>query len=286
MRKYNGARDDKVLEDWITDATRAIRGQADADAVDFLVYHLEGPAKDEVRLRPPTEWATPDDIFKVLRASFGEQLTATQALRKFFGRRQQEKETAQDFAHALMVLQARVERLDPSTAADKEKLLRDQFLDNLRDSTLRREVKRWARDHPEKRFNDVREEVQRWVDEDCTPVRRAGTRETAAVTEEGLACDELRGGQNNQKAISELQNQQEALMVQIKEQGNLLAKQQELLVGLMSQMERKPPGRCYECDSPNHYRNRCPKRRGRSSGQNDKSRDPPKGAPKEGAPGK
>ena len=56
---YIGARNNKLLEDWVADATRVIRGQADGDAVDFLVYHLEGTAKDEVRLRPAADWSTP-----------------------------------------------------------------------------------------------------------------------------------------------------------------------------------------------------------------------------------
>ena len=261
LRKYNGARDDKILEDWIANATRAVKGQADTDAVDFLAYHLEGPAKDEVRLRPSEEWSTPENLFKVLRASFGEQLTATQALRKFFERQQQERESVQDFAHALMVLQARVERLEPSATAEKDKLLRDQFLENLRDSSLRRDVKRWARDHPNKSFNEVRDEVQRWVNEDCTPGRRAGVREAVAILEEAT-CEELRG-QSTQKAISELQTQQATLLGQVEQQGKILLQQQQMIEGLVSRLEKaaKPRGQCYHCGSPDHYRNRCPERK-------------------------
>ena len=81
ISKYSGARNDKLLEDWIADATRATRGQGDSDGVDFLVYHLEGAVKDEVRLRPVSEWSTPADLFKVLRTSFGEQLTANASVR-------------------------------------------------------------------------------------------------------------------------------------------------------------------------------------------------------------
>ena len=32
--KYGGTRDDRVLEDWISDAQRAVRGQSDGEAVD------------------------------------------------------------------------------------------------------------------------------------------------------------------------------------------------------------------------------------------------------------
>lgn len=71
------------------------------DAVEFMVYHLEGAAKDEVRLRPADKWSTPDKVLKILRACFSEQLTETQAMRKFFGRRQGDRESITDYAHAL-----------------------------------------------------------------------------------------------------------------------------------------------------------------------------------------
>ena len=79
-----------------------------------------------------------------------------------------------------MLLLAHVERLDPYSVPDKEKLLRDQFPENLRDSQLRRDIKRWARDHPTKSFQQVREEVQLWVDEESTPQRRVAVREAVA----------------------------------------------------------------------------------------------------------
>ena len=40
--KYGGTRNDRVLEDWISDAQRAVRGQSDGEAVDTLIFHLEG----------------------------------------------------------------------------------------------------------------------------------------------------------------------------------------------------------------------------------------------------
>ena len=141
--KYGGTRDDRVLEDWISDAKRAVRGQPDGEAVDTLIFHLEGVAKEEVKLRPTAQWSSPTGVFQILREVFSEQLTETQARRKFFARRQGDRESVQDFAHALMVLLSRVERLgggDP--VANKDTLLKEQFVENLKDPTLRRDIKR------------------------------------------------------------------------------------------------------------------------------------------------
>ena len=106
--------------------------------MDFLLYHSEGAAKEELRLRPDEE-NTPDTVFQILRSSFGEGLTSTQAMRKFFERRQKEKESIQDYSLSLMVLLSRVERLNPDAVIEKDRLLRDQFLENLYDRQLRAE---------------------------------------------------------------------------------------------------------------------------------------------------
>ena len=56
-----------MLEDWISDAQRAVRGQADGEVVDTLISHPEGIAKEEVKLRPTTQWSTPSDVFNILK---------------------------------------------------------------------------------------------------------------------------------------------------------------------------------------------------------------------------
>ena len=74
-----------------------MRGLADAEAVDTLLFHLEGvvkeevklrPTKEEVKLRPTSEWSSPSGVFQILREALSEQLTETQARRKFFAKQQ------------------------------------------------------------------------------------------------------------------------------------------------------------------------------------------------------
>ena len=168
-----------------------MRGQTDAEAVDTLLFHLEGVAKEEVKLRPASQWSSPPGVFRILREAFSEQLTATQARRKFFARQQADRESALDFAPALMVLLSRVERLSGAPEASKDVLLRGQFLENLKDLTLRHDIKRWARDHPAATFQDVRVEVHRYMEEDPTPRRSAAAR--SAEVEEEAQCTETTG---------------------------------------------------------------------------------------------
>lgn len=251
LRKFAGSRDDHLIEDWILDAERATTGQSDADAVDFLLYHLDGAAKEEVRLRPTEERANPAAVFTILRNSFGEGLTSTQAMRKFFERRQRERETIQEYSHSLMVLLSRVERLNAAAVTDKDRLLRDQFLENLHDPQLRRDIKRWARDHPTKSFQEIREEVQRWVDEDKAPARRAAGVREAAV--EDHTCDEVKARTPSlqavlnelvagQKLLAEnLQKQQKLLADQIRNQQSAFERQQRDIAQLMSSRQQWSP---------------------------------------------
>lgn len=263
LRKFTGVRDDHLIEDWILDAKRAINSQSEADAVDFLLYHLEGAAKEELRLRPDEEKNTPEAVFKVLRSSFGEGLSSTQAMRKFFERRQKEKESIQDYSHSLMVLLSRVERLNPDAVADKDQLLRDQFLENLYDPQLRRDIKRWARDHSGKSFQQIREEVQHWVDEDGTTPRRAAVRE--AVIENETTCSEVKGAADLQKVVNELVAGQKLLTEGLQKQQKLLAEQQQAISQLASSTQQWWQPGCFGCGSRTHIRRDCP---GGSHGRN------------------
>ena len=135
LRKLMGVRDDHLIEDWILDTKPVISSQSEADAVDFLVYHLEGAAKDELRLRLDEGKNTPEAVFRVLQRSFCEGLTSTQAKRKFFERRKKEKGSIQYYSHSLMVLLSQVERLNLCAVTDKDQLqlLQDHLLENIYD---------------------------------------------------------------------------------------------------------------------------------------------------------
>ena len=263
--KYGGARDDRVLEDWISDAQRAVRGQPDREAVDYLVLHLEGVAKEEVKLRPPVLWSTPSGVFQVLREAFGEQLTVNQARRRFFSRCQAEKESVQGFALALMTSIARVERLSGEELADKDTLLREQFVENLKDPLLRRDIKRWDRDHPDATFQDVRLEVDRYLEEDPHPRQPVAAREVGV--EEEVELMEMTGQKrvlsdlvSGQKLLAEeVQKQQKTLMNHIDQQREVLNQQQQTLNQLLTAMALRPhSSRCFQCGEEGHFARKCP----------------------------
>ncbi|EDO29428.1 predicted protein [Nematostella vectensis] len=206
VRKYDGTKDDKVLEDWAEDAQRAVDAMKleGRDAADFLFGSLDGAARDEVRLRSRDEWETPEQLFAVLRETFGEKLTATQLLQRFYGRRQRERESIQDFSHSLM---DKIQKCHPGTIAnpDRDRTLRDTFVENLRDQQLRRDLKRMIRESPDRRFQAVREEALRSAEEDRPPPRTAYSREVESESE----CQQVTAPQS--KLIQELLASQKVL---------------------------------------------------------------------------
>ena len=113
--------------------------------------------------------------------------------------------------------------MDAAAVTDKDKLLRDQFLENLADPQLRRDIKRWDRDHPSKTFQEIRDEVRRSIDEDGTPLRKAVVREviTGHPTNE-VTCDEVRGAADLRKVVNELVAGQKILAENLQKQQKIL----------------------------------------------------------------
>lgn len=75
----------------------------------------------------------------------------------FFSRRQPEGKSLQEFSLALMGLIERVkQRAPPAGMSDAGTLLRDQFVEQVSDSTLHRELKQMVRVQPQSTLLDVR----------------------------------------------------------------------------------------------------------------------------------
>ena len=137
-----------------------------------------------------------------------------------------------------MVLLSRVERLSGEPETEKDVVLKEQFVDNPKNVTLRRDIKCWARDHPTATFQDVRLEVHRYMEED--PFPEGQQQQQAAEAEEEAQCSEVAGQRKQQKVLIDLisgqkvlaeqmQKQEKVFMGLIEQQRDVLRRQQETL---------------------------------------------------------
>nr|XP_055073694.1 uncharacterized protein LOC129453459 [Misgurnus anguillicaudatus]XP_055073695.1 uncharacterized protein LOC129453459 [Misgurnus anguillicaudatus] len=204
------------LTEWIEEVQACMRARhlSTSDQAFFLIDHLEGEARDEVKFRPSAEREDPVKIIAILQEIYGccESYLALQEA--FFSRRQQEGETLQEFSLALMNLMASVKQRAPSEIPNAEVLLRDQFVEHVLDGALRRELKQCVRRQPAATLLEVRTEAIQWEREGLPGGARGRSHSVPSALgfQFGVQSDSL--GIVNSPQVSELSELREMLKVQ------------------------------------------------------------------------
>ena len=160
LPRFNG---DDPVEDFLLEARRTMASYnfKPSAAADFVIRHLDGPAKREVLNRDPK---TPEDVFKILEDIFGDRRDLQILLQSFHSRRQGFGEGVLEYSHALQALASRVRRMRPNDISEES--LRDKFVDGLQPSALRKDVKKFVRDNKGCDMLTTRAEAMRWMRED------------------------------------------------------------------------------------------------------------------------
>ncbi|XP_016371111.1 uncharacterized protein LOC107710775 [Sinocyclocheilus rhinocerous] len=190
----DASKDCQTVDEFIEELERVIhvRGLSEEDQVDFILSHLRGSALDEVKLCMGGEDAQPRELFAYLRAAFREKRTTPQLLHAFYARKQLEGEDLREYSHALSTMLNAALQQSPNAVQDVQVALRDQFVEGVRDSILRRELRKIVRDRPRVTLFEVREEALLWCAEDRP--RGAGIARSRYLL--GLGVEEGTGSQN------------------------------------------------------------------------------------------
>ena len=253
------------VDEWIDDASYHLRNLPGAEAqVEFLLDHLQGQARDEIRVLPQSERKSPDRIFGRLRVIFQDEDTVAQIQQAFYQRSQKKDESLQQYSLQLLKIMDRLCKKQKEVVGNRELMLKERFIDGVLDPQLKREMRRFAMDHPEISFQEFRTVVMKWCEDEKRVYTLPQEVEVNAVTKE----PEI-------DVVSILKSQQD-----------LLAKQQQQLDLLTSMMERsasgvqqqalphrgrggrRPYGRrfsgsgssraCHKCGSLEHFIRNCP----------------------------
>lgn len=133
-----------------------------SDRAFFLFDYLEGEAREELKYRSSAERKDPDRVLAILQELYGCAESYVALQEAFFSRKQQEGETLQEFSLTLMGLMEKVKQRAPTGVPNAEALLRDQFVEHVLDSSLRRELKQLVRRQPNHTLLGVRAEAIQW----------------------------------------------------------------------------------------------------------------------------
>ena len=165
LRRYSGTEGD--ASSFIKEARLLLTLQPmpDPTAASWILSSLEGPARDQVLSLDFDEVNTPEKIFSLLQQHWGEHRDASTLATAFFKRQQGRDESVAEYAAALRRLWDKANHAEPDILSDLS--LRDAFANGLTPPTMRRDVKRFLREHsPGADFGEAVAEAQRWMRED------------------------------------------------------------------------------------------------------------------------
>ncbi|KAL0154049.1 hypothetical protein M9458_050649 [Cirrhinus mrigala] len=271
------SQDSLTVEDWVEEARRhlSMRPMLRAEQALAIFNLLDGEARTEIRFRPVSERDDPEKIFNVLISIYGCSQSYISLQKQFFQRRQLEGESLREYSHALMSLMDVIKRKDLACFANPDTVLRDQFIEFVRDNMLRRELRRQVRLDPTLSFLDARKEALRWVEEGenpCVQRPRAQSFSITNVTDPSAQSNAILS-----KSTDELTEVKESLRKQQAQLDTILKRLDSSVpqavsgsplppapsiprVGVRSQQYRyHPDGRpiCLRCNQPGHIARFC-----------------------------
>ena len=156
-----------TVEKWIEEARRCItvRHMSQAEQILFLYDHVEGSARAELDFHCSTAKDTPEKIFTILNENYSCSKSYVTAQLQFFQRNQKDGESLREFSHALKSLMDVVVTKTPGGVPNSDQILRDQFVEQVQDDMLRRELKRQISEDQTISFTALRGIAIKWAEE-------------------------------------------------------------------------------------------------------------------------
>ena len=248
-----------ALSEWHEEVQSCMRARhlSTADQAFFLYDHLEGEARDEIKYRSSTERGDPARVVAILQELYGCSESYVALQEAFFSRKQHEGETLLEFSLALMSLMGRVKQRAPAGMLNAEGPLRDQFVEQVLDSTLRRELKQFVRSQPTATMLDVRGEAIRWEREGLPSSFRGRSNSVPSISG-------IQYGVQGAHSIASVPHPSE--MSEMKEMFRQQQEQLNQLTQTLARMQRpharshpapRGPLVCNRCQRPGHFAREC-----------------------------
>lgn len=249
------------FDEWLESAESAIEGLSDIEAANFIWERLGEEAKLEVKVQGGAARAGGKAMLAALCAAYSDARSPTQILRQFYERRQCESETPMQYSHALVSLIDHCEKKLNVDADGRDRMLRNQFAENVRDPLLIWELRKHLEKTPDSTFLDVRKVATQWWGDARKNAKRSVTQAAGEHVAASPVDSCVQAPVEDSKfdrllaAITENQNQTatlfEGMMTLIK---GLTANQSN--PGSTSQPQSEQPARQQYQEEPNNTDNR------------------------------
>lgn len=260
---------DPDVEEWIADMREHIGSIPSKEGqVDFIMNHLTGSAKSEVRLHSQEERKSGEQILHILEETFQPQETITQLERQFYQRNQLPNETLGEYSLALMKLLDIISKRQGVKMQSQDRVLKERFVDGLSDSQLKRELKKFAVDNRDLPFHEFRKQMLLWV-EDKPPEPQAKVEVNKTSTSFTTNDEIFRMMQKQQELLEKQQKQIDYLTRITSNRGQYSGSQYRSYSS--RPISRIPRGRgrenraldlgnvvCFNCGGQGHKADKCP----------------------------
>lgn len=246
------------IEEWLDEADVYLEAKGERpekEKVRYIIDSLAGLAQAEVKLRPTKQWETLGQVKKILQDNFGDKRTLATRHRDFYDYRQQPSQSLREYSHELWKRFRSVSRLDDTFEGRLDPIMCRQYVENVRDESLRRELRRNLRNNPTVTFLQLREEAVLWMNEENSPpdepqpsssAKKKSTQSTAAL--ETTVSDDTGSFSEFSHMLTELKNQFDSL------------KQELLKRNVRPKGVRKDYSgyTCHQCGKKGHIKYTCP----------------------------
>ena len=256
---------DPIISDWLEAAREHLVTIPDEKSrIDFLMQNLISLAKDEIRLRPLLERDTADKILYLIHSIYDGDDSVTQLQELFFRRNQKDDETLQDYSLNLMKIFDQIIKRDNTVLGDKDNVLKDRFIEGIKEPHLKREVKRFSFEHKTMKFLKFRQEVLLWVNENTQSWKvKLQMQDVGVVSDRAMQSEYT--SNDNSEILKLLTKQQEMLDKQQKQIDRLSkAKNYSSSTSSNTYSSHKSESNtnyqvtCYKCGGKGHKRPECP----------------------------